>query len=103
MHFFIQGGGATHEHGSFSTYEEKEDYEATLEHKIQSGRINDRDIEYILNNGDSRLRMLLDRRHNELYNEKKHIDRIYGEGIFDGRDTEGNLYKDLTPDTDDFI
>jgi len=97
MYFTFSGGKPSDEHSAHNT----QDYEQQLFYKIAHGTITDSDIDFILSHGDSGLKQALEKRHNELYNEKKYIDRLYGEGIFDGRDTEGNFYKDLTNQIDE--
>ena len=64
--------------------------------KIRNGSCTDSDISYALESDDLSLRRTLDETHNRRYQEKKHIDRIHGEGVFDGRDNDGNLFKDTS-------
>ena len=97
MEFIFKGGKPP---GSYAENNNR-DYEAQLYYKLENGTINDYDINYILEYGDRGLREALERKHNQMYQEKKHIDRIYGEGIFDGRDRSGNFYKDLTNGIDE--
>lgn len=101
MQFIFSGGKPSGEYSESRTG----DYEQELYYKLEHGTITDQDIDFIIGSGDRHLKQALERRHNKMYEQKKHIDRIYGEGIFDGRDTEGNLYKDLTTqlDEDTFI
>ena len=69
--------------------------EEQLHQLIDNGRITDRDIADIENHGDRRLRRHLEERTSYLEKERDHIDRVYGKGMFDGRDSNGKLYKNL--------
>ena len=71
------------------------DREEYLQQAIQKGTVNDRDIEDIISHGSRSLKRQLDERSEYLWKEKKHLDNVYGAGVFDGRDDQGRLYKDL--------
>lgn len=68
--------------------------EEAVARRIRNGSCTDSDINFVMDSGDASLRRTLDETHNMRYKDKKHIDRLHGEGLFDGRDNDGNLFKD---------
>lgn len=83
-------GGYTAPRQSTQSYEQK------LYDKIDKGAVTDSDISYIQEHGDYFLRRKLDEKHNKEWKVKKHLDNVYGTGVFDGKDNDGNLYKDTS-------
>ena len=71
------------------------DREQELARAIETGKITDRDILDIQDHGSRSLRYKLEKKTQFLEKEQKHIDRVYGEGVWTGRDDRGRLYKDL--------
>lgn len=71
------------------------DREQELARAIETGKITDRDILDIQDHGSRSLRYELEKKTQFLEKEQKHIDRVYGEGVWTGRDDRGRLYKDL--------
>jgi hypothetical protein len=76
-------------------------YEQYLMDQLQSGKINDREINEILDSGDRTLKNALERRADELHREKEHIHRLHGDA-WDFRDEKGRLCKDNDLDINAF-
>jgi len=68
--------------------------ESRLSRKISNRSLNNEDVHFILKNGDASLKRQLDRKMNEVYQEKKHINRMYNDD-FDFRRNDGTLVKPL--------
>lgn len=68
--------------------------EEHLMNKVDDGSVTDRDIDTIVKKGDWKMQRHMIERANRLNKDKKHLDRMYGEGVWDGKDNEGNLFKD---------
>jgi hypothetical protein len=72
------------------------DREEYLHRAIETGKITDGDINDILDHGDRKLKMKLERRTSELEKVQKDLDNKYAPGMFTGIDNQGRLYKDLS-------
>lgn len=79
-----------------------QDYEQYLYDQLMSGKINDKEINDILDHGDRKLKGALEKRAEELHKEKEHIHRVYGDA-FDFYDEKGRLCKDVPLDEQNFI
>lgn len=77
------------------------DREEYLHRAIETGKITDRDINDIIDHGDKRLKMKLERRAQELEKVQRDLDNKYTKGMFTGVDSQGRLYKDLSSEETD--
>lgn len=69
--------------------------EEQLHKRIQDGTVTDRDLQEIEERGDRSLKKALNEKERHLRKEKEHLDRLYGEGAWDGKDEEGRLFKNI--------
>lgn len=60
---------------------------------IESGRLSDADISFILKSGDRTLINALESKYRREKKNADHVERMYGSG-FTNMDNDGNLYKD---------
>ncbi len=63
--------------------------------KLKNGTINDAECSDILERGDRTLRLAYEQKEREGMREKAHLARTYGEGVWDGRDSQGNKFKHI--------
>lgn len=68
--------------------------EEHLMQKVDEGTVTDKDIDTILQKGDWKMKRHMTERANALHKDKKHLDRLYGKDVWDGKDNDGNLFKD---------
>lgn len=68
--------------------------EEHLMNKVDNGTVTDKDIDTIITKGDWKMQRHMIERANMLRKEKKHLDNIHGKDVWDGKDSEGNLFKD---------
>jgi len=66
---------------------------------IERGSLTDKDINFILDSGDSKLLSALERKYEKEKKNSEHVKRIYGDA-FDNKDNDGNLFKDKSLDID---
>lgn len=69
--------------------------EEAVRNRIYSGSCTDADINFAISSGDPSLTRALNEKANQAFAEKKHLDRVHGEGVWDGKDNNGALYKDI--------
>ena len=60
---------------------------------IAKGSLTDKDINFILDSGDSKLISALERKYEREKKNVEHIQRVHG-SVFTNKDNEGRLYKD---------
>lgn len=60
---------------------------------IERGALTDKDIYFIQNSGDRRLKNALEQKYNREKSNSEHVQRMYG-SAFTNKDNDGNLYKD---------
>ena len=61
--------------------------------RIRSASATDADIDFVKNHGTSSMVREMQQTANRLYQDKKHIERLYGAGFADGKDRNGNYVK----------
>lgn len=93
VYILVKGGRSGT--GNFWNTGKELSHEEKLHKKIDSEQLTDSDINEIVKGGDAKLLTHLDRAANDKHKMKKNLDNKYGEGLWDGVDKKGNLFKDI--------